>query len=833
MFAPRGRALLLLAALLASFPAPAASATVGSQDESFVPASGASAPVEDDAPLAGKADGPDTAAGEPAQGPAAQTRRVRVSGSWRVAAGVNSREVIWNESNADLQERNFRFIFGEDLANTYDPGIYSRALVNVEADLTDQWGLYAQAVADPWSVVGTTGEQVLRSDIGGETLRYNLKYFGAFNGVLNETFRTDNGDAVTFPLIEVEDGRTVPTVVRGFNDFNPGTNGIPFSVPEHEIDYEFRPLRKLWIDHRRDDWHARFFALADESQALTTDDPLGLSNHRDYWQQSPWLYQYEPVRHFSDGSIKRGYYSDTLSFLARDSDGNRLVLLRGVSVEADLGRTYVAGTVASPYTPWDEDYLSGDNVPAAVRIKHYATEDLLVGGTYTFRSGLVNESVADLWQAGGVDAAYRGFKDTTLTAQMAVSNRQREINTDDRLRADSEGLAYHLGVERRFDRGGGRKGEGDEGSLRVTFTQMDREFQTPLSRYSNTRDDRYWGKYLSFDKLPPDLEPFRLGDGVDHNRTVVRVQWREKLFMERFENLFDARQVNRTDGYGRVETVVRDEVTWRWTDRLVQKGLVRWQGLPRTDSDTEPFISSFYFLGEEDPSELAFQNAAIDEGLDPSRWTFSTGLQYLLNDRWTLEGTVERSNDIPDFPRGLLNSTFRDANRRVDGILIERLTSFLYGQEHLGAVPPYDHFTIWRQKAVWRPDPKLRVIFHAAQNSYRLAGPIDDNLNHAGVSIGLDPHERLQLFFDYTRSRMIDVARLISSGYADRDDTAHNNFYASCDWRLNARAVLRAEYGVFGLGSRASLVTPYSTGGFSLPVLDTEHLLRLSLSGDF
>lgn len=754
--------------------------------------------------------------------------RVRVSGSWRLSSGVRSREVLLNESNADLQERNDRFIFGEDLANTYDPAIYSRTLVNVEADATDRWKIFAQAVADPWSVVGTTGEQTLRSDIGSETLRYNLKYFGAFNGTINETFRADNGDAVTFPIIEAEDGRTVPTVVRGFNDFNPATNGILFSVPEHEIEYELRPMRKLWADLEQDDWHARFFALADQSQALTTDDPLGLSNHRDYWQQSPWLYQYEPVRHFSDGSIKRGYYSDTLSFLARDSDGNRLVLLRGVSVEADLGRTYLAGTVASPYTPWDEKYFSGDNVPAAIRIKRFATDDLVAGVTYTFRSGLVNDSVADLWQAGGVDLTYRGFEDLTLSSQIALSNRQREINTDDRLRADTEGMAYHAGAERTFERDGK-----DSGLLKVTFTQMDREFQAPLSRYSNTRDDRFWGKRLSFEPLSEDLSAFRLGDGIDHNRTVLRLQWKEKLFKERFENLFDARQVLRTDGYGRVETVARDELTWRWTERLSQKGLVRWQGLPRTESGVEPFISSFYFLGEEDASTLAFQNAAVREGEDPSRWTFSTGLQYLPGDRWTLEGVVERSNDIPDFPRGLLNSAFRDANRRIDGVLTERLTSFLYGQEAFGAVPPYDYFTIWRQKATWRPDPKLRVIFHAAQNSYKLAGPIDDNINHEGISLGFDPHERLALFFDYTHSRMIDVARLISSNYSERDYAGHHNFYISCDWRLNARALLRAEYGVFGLGARGAAVTAYSTGGFALPTLDTEHLLRLSLNGDF
>src|SRR3989338_4957013 len=307
--------------------------------------------------------------------------RVKMSGRYRLAAGMG-RDFILNDSNADLQERNFRYLFGEHLNNTFDPAIYDQVLLNLDFLPADKFDIYTQLVADPWSLVGTTGEQIIRNQNGTSTIRPNLKYFGAFNGVLNETYRSNTGDSLATPLTKVHDGHTTRFSVPGFTDFC-----STYTFPELDIDYEFRPIRKLWMDYNEVQWHLRVFALADQNQALTTDDPLELSNHKDYWQQSPWLYQYKPIQFFTDRSIRRGHYDDSLSFLARDSEGNRLVLLRGASLEANLGKTYIASTVAAPFTPWDEEFFSADNVPGAVRIKHKISEKMMVGGTYTFRTG--------------------------------------------------------------------------------------------------------------------------------------------------------------------------------------------------------------------------------------------------------------------------------------------------------------------------------------------------------------------------------------------------------------------------------------------------------------
>ena len=763
--------------------------------------------------------------------------RIKMSGRYRLAAAYNDAgDGVLNDSNADLQERNFRYMFGEHLENTFDPMVYDQFLLNTDFTPADRWNFHTKLVADPWSWVGQTGDQVQASDPnGGILMRYNLKYFGAFNSTLNEIYRNNIGDSYAFPIIKVHDGHTVRTRVEGFDDFDGVSgdgHGIPFTIPELDIDYEFRPVREAWVDYTEDEWSVRLFAVADQSQALSTDDPLELSNHRDYWQQSPWLYQYEPIQHYTDGSIRRGRYDDALSFLARDSEGNRLVLLRGASFQMERDNTFVAATVATPFTPW-QDYSRADNVPGAVRVKQQMTDRWMLGGVYTFRDGFIDSSVADFNQVGSVDTAYRFDDETVLKAQVAASQRSRDLQTNDIIDGDTEGYATKAVLEKNFDHAAW-DGHTD---LAFTFAHMDEDFDPTLSRYTNTRDDHFWGKHLSFQPLDPALEHFRFGDGLDTNRIVVRAQWREKLFKERFMNVFDVRNVHKASNTAYKETVLNDEVTYHLTEKATVKGYFRWQGLPHTTGGMEPFISNFYFpaAGISDPAIL--QNTAILPDKDPSRFTYAAAVQYVFNPQWTAEGFVEVSNDASDFPRGLLNSSFRNANDRVDGLLIDHLSLALYDQQIFG-LPPYAYDTTLRERVIYKPDPRVTLTFHAAQNDNKFAAGIDDNVNHAGLSAQFDMNEKLSFFADYTFSRLYDVPRIISSNFADWNFDGHHNVYLSMDYKIKPDTIFRAEYGVFGeklyaATGDAQYSNPYSTGGFSLPVYDTEHLIRLSLTGEF
>ncbi|MGH7197748.1 MAG: hypothetical protein ACREH5_03305 [Candidatus Omnitrophota bacterium] len=768
--------------------------------------------------------------------------RVKMSGRYRLAAGVDE-DFIVNDANADLQERNFRYIFGEDLNNTFDPAIYSQYLLNIDLSPTDPINFYTQIVADPWSYVGTTGEQTTNCDIcpPGVELKYNLKYFGAFNSTINEIYRTNFTDSVAFPLIKVHDGNLTPgTVVQGFDDFDgvPGDGkGLPWTIPPHDLDYDFHPLRKLWMDYDADQWHARVFYFADEKQALTTDDPLELSNHKDYWQQSPWLYQYTPIQFFTDSSFKRGFYSDVLSFMARDSEGNRLVLLRGASFDGDWGQTQFAATVASPFTPWDENYYSDivahDNISGAARLKHNITNEVMIGSTYTFRTGLIDDSAADVNQVVGVDLQWDINKNAKIRGEAAGSHQERDLLTDDRHRDDREGWAGKLIFDNNYDHIFGHKLFDGHTDFRFAFTWMDKDFNPNLSRYTNTRDDHFWGNHITFQPYHPSLDYFRLGDGVDVNRYVFHIRWKEKIFRERFENLFDARNVHRASNDAYVETVIRDEVTYKINSHWTAKFMFRWHGLPSTTNDIEPFLSNFYFLGNDDPSNLVLRNDEVIGDRDADRFTYAGALQWVVNKELTAEAFVERTNNIPDFPRGLLNGTFRDKNDVVNGLLQDHLTSFLFGQGALRALPPYPYFTIVRERLIYKPEERLTYTVHAAQNDYEFWGGIDDNINHVGVSVEFDWTKKVSLFMDYTYSHQIDLPKLIATKFREFDDRDHHNVYLSVDYKIRPDQVFRAEYGVFGLGANTPLVNPYSTSSFSLPTIDTEHLLRVSLTGDF
>ncbi len=761
--------------------------------------------------------------------------RVTMTGNYRVAGGIGD-DFILNDADVNrnlfgLQGPNYRYLFGERQMNTYDPAIYSRHVVNIDMAPSDRVNIHTQIVNDPWSLVGTTGEQIQASDTDGAIfLRYNLKYFGAFNSVIGEVYRSNIADRYNFPTIKAHDGHTTGARVEGFDDFDGiagNGRGIPFTIPELDIDYEYRPIRKLWMDYKEDDWNARLFALADESQALTTDDPLGLSNHKDYWEASPWLYQYEPAMFFTTNSMKRGYYSDSLAFLARDSSGNRLILLKGASLEGKWGPTQLQATVASPQTPWQEHYFDPNNIPGAARVKHDVSDALMVGGTYTFRNGLIDDSIADASHVGGVDFEYKVDAHTKVKAQAAASHRSRDLLTDDALIDRSEGYAFKAMVETGRDRDDGGRREMD-----FSFTHMDKTFQPVLSHYLSTRDDKFWANHIHFSK-PPGLEPFRIGDGIDVNRYVFRFQWREAGFKDRFYNLFDVRNVHKARNSAVVETVFRDEATYKFTDKLTGMGLFRWRALPRTTANVEPALTAYYFpLGDIDPTDFTIQNIAVREGQRADQFTYSTGLQYVFNPAWTGEGVLERTNAVPDFPRGLAYDFFKDANERVDGILIDRVRAFLYGQRGFGAEPRYKFFNIYKGRLIHRCQENLKLTLHGTQNNYRQASGIDDNITHLGLSTELKYSKNLSFFGDYTYSKQVDLGRLIESDYQFSDYRGHHNIYGSMDYHLSSAAVFRAEYGVFGFGSD-SPGSAYSISPFSLPTLDTEHLLRLSLSGEF
>jgi hypothetical protein len=62
-----------------------------------------------------------------------QTWKPRISVEYRISTGIYSGEdVKWCEADADKAEWNWRYTYGKDRYNTFDPRIYNRLKVNFE-----------------------------------------------------------------------------------------------------------------------------------------------------------------------------------------------------------------------------------------------------------------------------------------------------------------------------------------------------------------------------------------------------------------------------------------------------------------------------------------------------------------------------------------------------------------------------------------------------------------------------------------------------------------------------------------------------------------------------
>lgn len=770
--------------------------------------------------------------------------KIKMTGKYRLSGGATPSKLDFNNADANrnlfgLQGPTSAYVFGQDTLNTFDPEIYNQLLLNIDFSPADRINFYTQIVNDPWSLVGTTGEHKVLTDLPiGDvpSVRLNLKYWGNLDATIPETYRARDHYRFNFPSLSVNDSHTTAITLQGKDN----EEKINILFPAMDIDYEYRPIRKMWVDLGDEDMKVRVFALADETQALTSDDPLGLSNHKDYWQPSPWLYQYVPLQRYEDvfgvQSISRGYYSDGLASYARDSEGNRLVLLKGASLEARNDGWTVQGTVAAPYTPWDENYFDHNNASAAVRIKKEVSERVTLGTTYTARKGYVDDKTTDEGQVGSVDIEYKINDASTVKGQFAGSFRESDLKQAIHEETDYEGYAYKLSLQSEYDHA---KWDGHS-ATEFSFTHMDKDFEPLLSTYHSTRDDKFWGTHLRFEERP-DIEPFRIGDGIDVNRFVFRFHWKEKLFKERFYNLFDARNVHKAHNTAYVETVIRDEVTYKINSQLTAKGLFRWRGLPRTTPGIEPGLTAFYFPKDDvDQNDFFIRNTAVEGGKRADQFTYSVGLQYEINPRWAVEGIGERTNLIPDFPRGLLVDFSRDPNERVEALQIERMVPFLYGQNALKAVPPYPYYNIFKERIIYRPAEDLKFVLHATQNTYKFATGIDDNITHVGLSAEFKLSKKLSLFSDYTYSRQSAVHELVALNGPTGDYNGvpveykgHHNFYVSGDYQINPETIFRMEYGVFGLGSISDAYDPYSVSTFYLPTVDTEHLFRAYLIGEF
>ncbi len=771
---------------------------------------------------------------------------LKITGSMQLSVGITPDDTIWKRANFDLNERHKSWRMTSDDAfnrrfNTYDPAIYDSLDVNVDSENKQGFNFHTDVTVDPWSFTGKS-DKITVTGSNGDTAELQMYYWSNTGYVVNHTVNTSlKGDSFGIPEIKVKDGITDPLTINPYR-FQTAT----FNIPSMKIKREFQPVRELWLDYADEQLKFRAFPMAYQDQAYSSDDPLGITNHNIWWKDSPWLRMYTPGNYNPQDTIPsytKGRWDDSLSFLAKDSTGRYLTALRGFSLNFQpQEETSFDTTIATPRHLW-QDYGTVDNVISASRLKHYLTDNFMLGATFTSRLGFITESKQKLDSenyVGGIDLRYEIADGLKAQAEILSSRSYYDIDNSD-YETGSRGNVYYFSFITRYPRKSimDLKYGYDEITMdkeesylvksKFYASRMDQGFDSALSDFHDTRQDQFWSRYIHFrkpmeyyyaglDNISPDwgaLNATRIGDGIDIGRSVLGFRL-EVFLKDKFANLFDVRNVHKEGKF--VENVARDEATLKITDKLTAKALGIYQRLPKTLGGIDPFV---YDGGTGE----FFLNSAIQDGVDPTLKTGSLGLNYDFFDWLSVDGIYERTNDYTlayaDFPHDvLLNNTTFYGSYYQNNKLYRFVQPFLF-QQGLFPQPPYSFYNIFKCGLRLMPLKNMEIYLDYTRNEFETASINSDNMNHVGLELTYMPTKKLGMVFKYIYSRSKDLDRL-QSGITN--PVGHNNFFSEFRYLPSRDDELILQYGVGNITSISnSNIDPY---GGSIPTLDTQHIIR-------
>jgi len=755
-----------------------------------------------------------------------------LSGEYRLSLGMTPEDVIWKDANADRvgvpREKNWRYLWGDQRHNTYDPKIYDRLTLGMQTQYDTPLNAFMEITIDPWTFIGKNHVTVT-STAGGDVVNMDLKYWSNDSRTINETYRSKKGNIINLKQIKVDDGKTTVTTPTGLTDwattFNP--------IQPMEINRDYRPIRKFWFDYKQEDYSFKAFPISDQYEALTSDDPLVLSNKHVYWEESPWLDEYEPSRIFEPDSgvtpVKKGRWIRRLSFFTKDSSGDyphRLTFLRGISFKSNPGNYSLETTVATPMSLWD-DYENSNSIHEATRLKIPLTGDLQLGFTQTAKLGVNGGSLDASNQVGGTDLIYKLSEYNTISAEVAASHTdiQEAKDFNSTYNGPAAKLAWVYDASKKKEDwdiprppyyNGVYKGE-------IYAVHMDADFYPGLSNYRYTRrDDPTFSRNIYFAKIAEIDKPLIWGDGVDRGRNVVGFKVAAKALDEKLDNDLKYRNVHKDDG-SYVESVVRNETTYKATSRLTTKLLGYYQHLPGTTGGYDPILyaKTMYSLSDYFSEEdIHPENTSVDADKNPSVGAFGFGAKYaLIEQLLSVEGIYERTNDPLDFPRALLNDTYVTTETR-DGVVWDKVVPFLYDQKFFG-VPPYKYYSIGKTRFIYTPTDRWEFILGYTYNENKHASGLDDNINHIGLETTYMPTDKWTFWFKYIYSKLIDAYKQ-NKYQSDDYYEPHHNFFFGTEYKLNNDESFTLLYGEF-----VNYEDPYQQASWTLSALDTQHIFRL------
>ena len=783
----------------------------------------------------------------------------KISGEARAAMGIDSSgNAIFTRANNDLDQKNWRILSNSGLnnnINTYDPAIYSSLKVVMDASVAASVvSFHLNLTVDPWSYTGKSKTQLVTSE-WGDTARVQYLSVGGTPYTLGAIVNTlGYGGAFAMPEVKIN-GKTVPATSIASSIQNQWGQTDIFNVPAAQMDYTFQPVREAWVDIKPDDQlKLRIFPMGYENQALTTDDPLKLSNNMEWWAESPWIDGWQQGN-FNAGvppvTYTKGYWDKSLASLAQDGDGQHLTALRGVALQANpTDKTSLDATIATPKTPW-QDYDQMSTLDGAARLKQFIGDLFYVGAVGTMHEGYDLNEVTDAENyVGAVDSGLMILKWLKLSAEYAASNSIYDENSPG-YTTKYNGKAYYVSLSTasnpdeeemlKKDYFGMNPVDKKEQFFKSTiyFARMDQGFESSLSDYNGTRSDSFWADHLTFYPseyryLPGvvpfsseyDMAPFAIGNGIDYGRSVVSWRGDVNLLEGKLQGLADVRHVTDNNG-NNIETVSRLQGTYQATDKLTTRAIFISNDLPKTVTGVDPFLTV------DNTASTPYLNTAVQGGQDPSLKTGSLGARYELTDWSAINGVWEYTNDFTlssgDFPQGDLNSTYFSTYTQ-NGRLYTQEVPFLYDQSYFEQAP-YPYYNIFKTGLELIPTAKWHVYLDYTRNPNKFAGNIDDNMNHYGIETSYVPTPKIGFYARYTLSQGYDINRLVND--KELDDRDYNNFFFETRMVLPHDITMSIQYGVGpAYNVQTSSSNPY-LAYYSTGVLQTQHIVRIIFDKKF
>ena len=704
---------------------------------------------------------------------------VKISGEYRMGLGIYSGgEIEWKKADADSQEDNWRYLYGTQRFNTFDPVIYNRLKLDIEAPLSENWNLGMKLVIDPWSFVGKTQKFRIYKADGSDYADIQLKYWSNLDTIIPQTVRTHKGNVINLSQIseiKVEDGKIVPTSITAAwsDELQQGWTDSFGTISDYELSREFKPIRNLWAEYKSDEWRIKVFPFGGQEEALSSDDPLGLSNHHIYWEPSPWLDYWQPGEDYTTTGWEGGEWKK--DWYAEDSERQWLRRLRGISFafgNEEYDDFTLETTIAAPLDVWD-DYSELNALPMALRAKYRLSEEWQLGTTQTGRFGYDGGSKDAFAWAGGADVQYKPyqFEDTTIKAEIAHSRKEENILTSTHKEEKSDN-AYKVELSTKIpillpD----YYYEDIPLDIDLSYTHIGENFYAPLASYTYTRDDRAWGRYLSFFPRSAQDEAVRLGDSVDVDREVYGVTLKSELFDERLKPLFNYRNAHRVSDGEFIEGIYRGELEYDILDNLRSK---------------------LVYIYSDKPDDSSGRDTSTDRA--------AGGLRYEWTDWLAAETIYTHTNEYPSFPDDI------------------------YTTVNANPGPPYPYYDIYKGRLIYQPFSELTLTLDHTTNEFKFANRIADDyyydeLSYDGLEIKYQPTSKLTTRLIYRYSQVANLNQYVDNG--NEEVEGHHNFYGELNYRLDPDAELTLQYGDLGIYLHEGYIP------FTHAVLDTQHLFRI------